>query len=353
MTYSGLGAPGTRTTRELDADSDLWLYVKQAIAVALCSDAILTVLILTVLTAGWWLLPILFVAFGALVGLAGLAFATWFRMSMRPWAWWVLGNLWGLVGLIGVVITGLWAIFIEPAFDLLSDQLGAFFLFPWWWYVAGALVAISIAIRLKKWIVLVIVPVGEIIAGLVVAAEPGAYAQIWDALRWVLLVYTWPIAGAAFVLGLVLLKEMGWPSAEFTLKPVDVGMLGPGGLWSFYFPWLIKEPPKPLPKRMVKLELVDGDERVIQQPEFPDSIEAIAFYRAVARGEPFAWSSTASKCKMIRSEFEDLRDRFIKPLGWAKWKDLKHHNLGVDLKAKGRAAIRGLAALPYPTEETE
>lgn len=347
----GLGQAGTRITRQLGEGSELWLHVKQAIVGAIAADVFLFVLILNVLWIGWWTVPLLACVFGAMVGISGLVFAYWMRLILPRWLEFILGGLWAIMAALGIGAGFFGRLRIDSALKALGRQVWSLFDLEPWWYVIGGILLVAFAAVVRKWKPMVAFGLIEVVAGLVLAVDLSACARIWSTLKWLLIPFTWPFGGMALVLVPVMIREMLWPNAEFTLQPVNLEDLGPGGLWSFYLPRMLKEAPEPapqLPERIVKMEFTEGN--TIKRPDFPDSIEARAFYRAVSRGEPFAWSSTAASCDVIRSEFEDLiRDQFI-DLRWADWKDDQRHNLGVDLNAKGRAAIRGLAS-PSPTEE--
>ena len=102
----GLGrmsAPGTRVGRLLGENSELWLNIKFALTIAISSDVVLLVLLVTTLKVGWWLLVPVGMLCGFLAGLAGLWTAQMFRVGLTGVARLVLGSLW----VVGAALGGL------------------------------------------------------------------------------------------------------------------------------------------------------------------------------------------------------------------------------------------------------
>ena len=241
----GLGralGPGTRISRQLGEGSELWLHVKQATVGALAADVFLLVLILNVLWIGWWTVPLLACVFGALVGISGLVFSYWLRFVLPQWLEMLLGSLWAIMAILGIGGGFFGRTQIDPAIKALGQQVWSVFDLPWWAAVIGGVLLVAFAAVARKWKPIVAFAAVEVIAGLVLSVDVDACARIWSALKWLLIPFTWPFGGMALVLVPVMIREMLWPNAEFTLQPVDVKDLGPGGLWSFYMPRMLNEP---------------------------------------------------------------------------------------------------------------
>lgn len=266
----GLGrafGPGTRLGRQLGENSELWLNVKFAIVAAVAADVFLLVLILNVLWIGWWTVPVLACVFGALIGLSGLVFAYWFRFILPEWLEFLLGSLWAIMAILGIGAGAFGRSRIDPALKELGQQIWSVFDLPWWVAAIGGVLLVAFAAVARKWKPVLVFAIVEAIAGLILSVDLDAVAQIWHVLKWLMIPFSWPFGGMALVLVPVMFREMFWPNAEFTLQPVDVKELGPGGLWSFYFPRLLKEQPS-IPAQTYavegELQLPNGDIRYLK-----------------------------------------------------------------------------------------
>ena len=155
MSYGGnLGAAGTRVTRRIDANSDLWLYIGQSVAGALAMDSVLTLVLMSYVIIGWWSMVLVLGACGFLIGMIVLIFG---RPSGR-YVRMALGNLWGIGALIGGLVGRKWYAMISDSVRLIVEQIELVFGLPWWAYAAlgAALLVIVLYGRWKTAVALLI-----------------------------------------------------------------------------------------------------------------------------------------------------------------------------------------------------
>lgn len=340
MTIGGnLGAPGTRITRRLGPDDEVWLYVWQSIAGAVALDLVLTLTLLSYLIIGWWSMALFCAVVGFLVGLVALAFG---RPQWEPVRW-TLGNLWAIGALVGALIGHRWYAMIGEGVQLILDQIAVLGLLPWWAYAAAGSVVLAILLW-TGWKAALVLAVLAPLMGILIWSDGGDWRQAWLYLRWLLIPYSWPVMGFALLLALVMGKEMLFPSLEWVFKPVSLEELREVGLIGLWLPGLIgKEVEEPLPERTVRVEVASNGEGRGRQERYAfldDSPEARAFYAAVKRGESFALR-TARKHGLSRKSFDRLRDIFF-ARGWAEWYDDRHHEQGVRVLDEGSEVIEHL-----------
>lgn len=99
--------------------------------------------------------------------------------------------------------------------------------------------------------------------------------------------------------------------------------------------------------RKVSVTVSDGnghDKRV----EFTDDAKFHNLAVKILNGAP-PTETTAKECGISRGRWEKIRDELV-DRGCAVWKDPENHNLGIDILAAGRAALR--AALPHPDDSS-
>ena len=342
---AGLGAPGVRIKRDLTEQSELWTNVKiAAVVVALC-DLVLTVVLLTALRTGWWALPILGVLLGFFVGFSGLMFSARLGVGLPDWATFILGNLWAFMCFAGFAVGYLGRTKVDPAIQLLNDQIWGVFRFEPWWYLVGAALLVLFVLVVRKLKFAAAFLGAEIVAGLVLAADPDAYAQIWNVLSWIGLVYLWPIVGIALVLIAKLTHEMLFPSLEFTLKPFSLEEWRELGTLGLIAPRLLgaeRDRPEPVPEQVIEVRTIDEKGKQIKRNFIPGGPEARDFYDAVHKGESFS-ERTASKYGVSRGRFiASIRSEFL-ARDWAKWNDEEFPQQGVYLSDEGVRAVEHIA----------
>lgn len=104
------------------------------------------------------------------------------------------------------------------------------------------------------------------------------------------------------------------------------------------------------PKQKRTVEVVvkaESDRRHDKRVTLPDTAEMHNLAMRILDGEQFN-EKNAKMCGFSRQKWVELRDVFL-DRGWAIWRDEHNHNLGIDILAAGRAALR--AALPH-SEDT-
>ena len=344
MTFagSGLGAAGTRVTKRLGPGDEIWTYVWQSIVGACAVDLTLTLILVGCMIAGWWSLSLFLAVVGFLVGVIVLVFG-------RPAHWIVralFGNLWGVGAIIGLVVGRAWYAMIANGAALIWKQLSAVGLLPWWVYATAGLALVVTWIKLK-WRAMVVLSVLLVLGGIVVLSDGVEWLEAWHSLKHLLIPYSWPVIGFALLLALVMGKEMLFPSLEWTFDPVSLEELKEVGLIGLWAPGLFSksvENTEPDPERTVRAEHRETTDAGGAQEDYaflPDSREARNFYKAISKGAPFALT-TARRCHVSRRVFENkIRKAFLERK-WAKWKNEKHHDQGVELRRAGQEMIEEL-----------
>jgi hypothetical protein len=332
--------PGTRVAAKLDITSQLTTYILQALVGALALDLALALIMCSWFIVGWLAIPLVCVVLGFITTVITFRF-----IHVRgDFAKFVLGNLWGIGLVLGVMIGLRWHEIIMAGVDAVRMELGIL-------AISSLVVLILLLVLPGGWKAVVsIVWIG--IAVGVVLFSPKAWEFAWQSFKWLLLPYLWPPTGFAVGLSIVMAKEMLFPNMEWTLNPVSFEELREAGLFSLWMPKLLGGPrePPPVAERVVTVE--NKSEHGRKYATLPDTDQARAFYRAVKRGEPFA-ERTASKYGVTRSVFNSaIRDVFL-DRGWACWKDDRYPKQGVDLLPEGWENIEHIVltgTTPSPTD---
>jgi hypothetical protein len=349
----GLGAPGTRVTKRLGPDDEVWLYVWQAVVGAAALNLVLTCLLLTYTVVGWWSLAVFLGMAFELVGSIVLAAG---RPQWPPMAWAM--RLLGLAGVvIGLAMGPRWYRMITVGVQLVLEQFGAAFSLPWWAYAALGVALIAIAVK-GSFKIAAAVLLALAITAVVLLSDGREWLQAWSYLKWLLVPYSWPVIGFALLLALAMGKEMLFPSLEWTFKPVSLEELRETGLIGLWLPGLVgREWGEPEDDEGIEITANlltpsnNHNRPHIQRPRLPGDAAARAFYQAVHRGESFSLR-TARKYGVSRKAFNDrIRQGFL-DRGLADWNDERYPQQGVYLKPEGEAFIEHLALVgttPSPT----
>jgi len=341
----GLGAAGTRLTKRLGPDDEIWAYVWQAVVGAVALDLVLTLTLLSYLIIGWGALIVFLSAVGFLIGLVVLLFG---RPQWEPIRF-VLGNLWGIGAIIGAIVGQQWYALIASGLRAVGAQLSVIAILPWWAYVLAGALLLVVAVKLK-WKAAVALLAISVVAGIVLLSDGDEWLAAWHALKWLLVPYSWPVIGFALLLALVMAKEMLFPSLEWTFQPVSLEELREVGLIGLWMPGVVgkrdEAQPDPEPSEEIAINLVEQPEGrtrpQTKRARLPGSASAKEFYRAVHRGESFSLR-TARKYGVGRAAFNGkIRDGFIER-GLARWKNPDHPEQGVDLLEAGERLIEHLA----------
>lgn len=344
----GLGQPGTRITRQLGPDDEVWLYVWQAATGAAALDLVLTMLLLSYTVIGWWSLVVFLSGIGLLIGLIMLVFGRPQSDAVR----FVLGNLWLLGGVIGLLVGRQWYAVLASGAQLIGRQFDVLAELPLWaWGVFGlGLLVVAAKVHWKAALALgVIAPLGAVIA----FSDGAKWILAWNALKWLLVPYSWPVIGFALLLALVMAKEMLFPSLEWTFQPVSLEELREVGLIGLWMPRLFgqAEENEPEPEEpVVRAEHRDDSNGKAKEryARLPIGERARAFYQAIHAGQPFTLE-TARKVRLGRRTYEHrIRDVFL-ARGWLKWKDDQHHDQGLELTPSGEDMVGELVLNdPHP-----
>lgn len=335
---SGLGQPGTRITRQLGPDSEIWLYVWQAITGAVALDIVLTLALFSYAIVGWWSLVLFLSMAGLLVGLIVLIFG-------RPeWGLvrFLFGNLWAIGGVIGLFVGRRWYATLSSGMRLIGQQVAVLAELPWWAWSVFGLAVLVVTIRIN-WKVGLTLSLSVPLTIVIIFSDGEKWAIVWHAIKWLLVPYFWPFIGFGLLLALVMAKEMLFPSLEWTFEPVSLEELREVGLIGLWMPRLFgqseenePEPPEPI----VRAEHRDDSNGRAKEryARLPASSRARDFYQAIHAGQSFTLE-TARKCKVGRRTYENrIRDVFL-ARGWLKWRDELHHDQGLELTPAGEDMI--------------
>jgi len=335
---SSLGAPGTRITRRLGPDDEVWLYVWQATVGAAALDLVLTMLLMSYAIIGWWALPLFLSGAGFLIGVLIMVFG---RPRWVP-ARFVIGNLWAAGFLIGVIVGRDWYATLASGIALIGRQIAILAELPLWSWAVFGLALLVIGAKLK-WKAAAVLAIAGPVSAIVIFSDAADWLAVWHALKWLLVPYSWPVIGFSLLLAIVMAKEMLFPSLEWTFQPVSLEELREVGLIGLWCPRLFgqaeeSEPTPPEP--VIRAEHRDDTNGKAKEryAKVLISNRARDFYRAVHAGQPFTLA-TARKCQVGRRTFETkIRDVFL-ARGWLEWKDAEHHDQGLQLTEAGEDMI--------------
>lgn len=354
MTINGaqLGAAGTRVTKRLGPDDEVWAYVWQSIVGAVALDLVLTLSLMSYLIIGWGALSVFLSLVGFLVGMVVLVFG---RVQGK-WLRRLFGNLWAVGALIPVIplfengaylypLGQRWYAMIQNGLSLIGAQLAVVGLLPWWAYALAGAILLAIWIK-AKWKAAVAVAALAVVAGVVALSDGEEWLAAWHALKWLLVPYSWPVIGFALLLALVMAKEMLFPSLEWTFQPVSLEELKEVGLIGLWMPGLFsksQETDDPTPEQTVRAAHRDdtGNGSKEKYGFLPSSNRARDFYKAIYRGRGFTLS-TAREVGVGRRTFENKIRKVFLDRHWLKWRDDEHHDQGVVLTQAGNEMIEAL-----------
>lgn len=335
---AGLGAPGTRITRRLGPDDEVWLYVWQAITGACALDLVLTMLLFSYAIIGWWSLVVFLSGVGFLVGLLIMVFG---RPQWMP-ARFVIGNLWALGGVIGLLVGREWYAILANGIRLVGQQIAILAELPLWAWTLFVLVLLVVGSKLQ-WKAALVLAIAGPISAIVIFSDAADWLAVWHSIKWLLVPYSWPVIGFALLLAIVMAKEMLFPSLEWTFQPVSLEELREVGLIGLWMPGLFgetEEPEPEPPEPVIRAEHRDDTNGKAKEryAQVLISNRARDFYLAIHGGAPFTLA-TARKCKIGRKTYEKrIRGVFL-ARDWLKWRDEQHHDQGLELTEAGEDMI--------------
>lgn len=351
---NGLGAAGTRVTKRLGPDDEIWAYVWQSLVGAAAADVVLTCALLCCIVAGWWSLSLFLGLVGFLVGLVVLIFG---RPSSDFWGL-LFGNLW-VVGILVPLIPRLWVSgpllllgqvwysMISNGTRLIWEQVSVVGLLPVWVYAVAGAVLVVVWVKFN-WRAMLAVALIAAVVGIVLLSDAGEWLEAWRSLKHLLIPYSWPVMGFGILLALVMAKELLFPSLEWTFQPVSLEELKEIGLRGLWMPSLFSKSqasdPGTIAERRVRVESRENAPGELAEETYtylPDSNAARDFYRALSKGGPFTFSE-ARRWGVGRKTFQKkIRDVFL-DRHWAKWKNEDHHDQGVEMLPAGNEKIEAL-----------
>jgi hypothetical protein len=339
---NGLGAAGTRITRRLGPESEIWQPIWQSVVGIVVLDIILTCILISCMIAGWWSFGIFLSAVGFCVGMFVIVFG---RPSGRL-AQIIIGNLWGIGAVAGLLVGHTWHDGLSTGLRLIWSQLATVAQLPLWVYPLAALVLIVVWIK-ANWQVSLFLAVSLVVFGVVLLSDDRAWLQAWHYLKWLWIPYSWPVIGFGLLLALSMAINVLFPSLEWTMQPVTLEELREVGLRGLIAPGLfgksVDNTPGTFAERRVRVESTGTGENEAGETYtyLPDSNSARDFYRALSKGRPFTISE-AQRWHVGRKTFEKkIRDVFL-ARDWAVWKNEEHHDQGLELTDDGKEHVEAL-----------
>jgi len=340
----GLGAAGTKVIKSLGPTEEIWTYVWQSVVGSVAIDVALTLVLVGCLIAGWWAFSIFLGLVGFLISVIVLTF--WWPEKLL-WQI-VFGNAWALAFFIGLGVGYKWRAMLLTGLRLVWKQIAVIGSFEWPVYVAAAAVLV-LAWAKVGWKVMVAIGAIAAVACVVLFSDGREWAAAWDNLKYLLIPYSWPVIGFALLLGLVMAKEMLFPSLEWTFDPVKLEELREVGLIGLWLPRLFGGSKENEPEQEPELPVVRAEHRddtgngvKERYARLPSDGRSRDFYKAIHAGKPFT-ISTARQCKVGRRTFENRIRKVFLERGWLHWKDEQHHDQGLELTKAGSEMIGELA----------
>jgi hypothetical protein len=340
---NGLGAAGTRITRRLGPESEIWQPIWQSIVGIVVLDIILTCILISCMIAGWWSFSIFLSAVGFLVGMIVLVFGRPSGRLLRI----ILGNLWGIGAVVGLLVGHTWHDALSTGLHLIWSQLATVAQLPLWVYPLAALVLIVVWIK-ANWQVALFLAVSLVVFGVVLLSDDRAWLQAWHYLKWLWVPYSWPVIGFGLLLALSMAINVLFPSLEWTMQPVSLEELREVGLRGLIAPGLFgkseeHEPGEAMERRVRVESRVENENGYTGEAYvyLPDSNSARDFYRALSKGRPFTLSE-AQRWGVGRRTFEKKLWPAFEDRGWAVWVNEQHHDQGRELTPEGKRHVEAL-----------
>ena len=219
-----------------------------------------------------------------------------------------------------------------------------------WYVLAGACIVGAAWLVRRVWAPIVTALI-LFVAGVVAFSDPDAWQQVGRVLGWLALPFLWPFGGSAVVLIPVMFREMFLPNAEFTLNPVDLRDLGPGGLVSFYLPWLLNEPAPggdPIPYLAQGMLETGNGGYVYLEFELESYESAVRWHRfckAVAyKKKNFSYNEAVKRHHLSDTDWDHILDTFAAQ----QWVILGGQRAKPELKAVGKHWVKLYADTPPP-----
>lgn len=378
MAFGGLGAPGTRITKNESEGSERKASIGWSMLFAIAGDVVYLSLLLIVALWGWLsVVPALILAV-----LGTLMFCFWFLNVPKYFVWSVRprtihlfrfkfrGNrivlfrfpgftlglsheiLLKLAFIASVVVgfvAGRWVwnwITASGALTRLFLDVGRGFFFPWYVWACAALMLVVFIAKGKTKAGLSILLVAGIAWIVLYVGSSDEITQSWHIFvsraRYIAVPFVIPWALGSAMLMFVATKNQFFPYLDYTFKPLSIQEARELGMIGLLFPKLFGGMPKePTPDRLIKVEVSERNGLTRKYADLPASQEFTEFCKGVTRGDSFALR-TARGYGLSRSDFEHIRDIFL-DRGWASWINPRAKAQGLDLLVSGKKVLREIS----------